>query len=145
MLEGVALAIQRGKPASNEFLAKSRGFLRAGKNRTAEFTHLLWQAYFAAHALRESPTLDSLREYLGDPAWREVILFYAGLGDAGELVAALQSRGDAALTGQALAQSATAVQTSVTQDLMERAWAGDALSVAALSAMSSDTAVDSFA
>ena len=145
MLEGVALAVQRDKPASNEFLAKARGFMRAGKNRTAEFTHPLWQAYFAARALREAPSLESLREHWGDPAWREVILFYAGLGDAPELIDALRSHGDVVLTGHALAQSFQAPPSTVTQDLVERAWADDGSAIGALSEMQIDSVVDAFA
>ncbi len=148
MLEGVALAIQRGRPASNEFLAKSRGFLRAGLNRTAEFTHALWQAYFAARALRRAPDLAPLSGHLSDPAWREVILFYAGLGDASELVDALWARGDVYLAGLAVAHASQVradLCESVTQELMRRAWDGKAEAVAALSELQSDVAVDSFA
>lgn len=145
MLEGIALAVQRDKPASNEFLAKARGFMRAGKNRTAEFTHPLWQAYFAARALREAPSLESLREHWGDPAWREVILFYAGLGDAPELIDALRLHGDVVLAGHALAQSPQVLPSTVTQDLVERAWAEDGSAIDALSEMQIDSVVDAFA
>lgn len=148
MLEGVALAMQRGKPASNELLTKSRGFLRLGKNRTAEFLHDLWQAYFAARALRYAPNLEPLAEHLAEPAWREVVLFYAGLGDASPLADKLVARGEVCLAGHVVAharQLRAGLRESITQELMARAWDGDTQAVAALSEMQSEAAVDSFA
>ncbi len=148
MLEGVALAIQRGKPASNEFLARARGFLRAGKNRTVEFTHELWQAYFAARALRQAPDLQPVLEHLSDASWRQVVLFYAGLGDASALVDALLALGEVDLAGHAVAhaqQVRAELSALVTQELMRRAWEGEAPAIAALGALSSDGAVDAFA
>jgi HEAT repeat protein len=148
MLEDVASAIQRGNPASNGFLSKSHGFLRASKHHTTEFTHALWQAYFAARALCQSSDLAPLTNHLSDPSWRETILFYAGMGDADALVEALVARGDVFLAGHAIAH-ARAVRAelckSVTQELMRRAWDGEPRAVAALSEMSSEIAADGFA
>jgi hypothetical protein len=148
MLEGVALAIQRGRPASAEFLPKARGLMRLGKNKTAEFVHELWQAYFAARALRLSPELTPLSEHLAEPAWWDTALFYAGLGDASELVETLVARGNLFLAGYAVAHAQgvrTELRDAVTQELMNRAWDGDGNAIAALGEMSSDIAVDWFA
>lgn len=149
MLEGVALAGQRGEPASNEFLSKSKGFLRAVKNHTAEFTHDLWQSYFAARALRATADLTPVTEHLAEPAWRDTILFFAGLGDANPLVDAVIASGDMPFAGQMIAH-ARAVRADVcdlvTQELIRRAWDGeDARAIAALAQMQSDEAVDKFA
>lgn len=147
-LEQVALAMQRGQLASNGFLAKSRGFLRAAKNRAAEFTHELWQAYFAARALRRAPDLASLRPHLADPTWRETILFYAGLGDATALVLNLQSQGDGFLAARAVAHARTLradLRDAVTRDLQARAWAGDPRALALLSEMNDAAIVDDWA
>lgn len=148
MLEGVALAIQRGKPASYEFVSRSRGFLRLGKNRTSEFTHDLWQAYFAARALRHAPSLDPLMEHLADPAWREVVLFYAGLGEASVLAERLVEQNNFELAGWVVAHARevrTDLREAITKELITRAWDGDDTAIAALSEMQSDTAVDAFA
>ncbi len=148
MLEGVALAIQRGKPASNEFVAKSKGFLRLGKNRTAEFIHELWQAYFAARALRHAPTLEPLVEHLTEPAWREVVLFYAGLGEASVLAERLVEQNNFGLAGWVVAHAReirTELREAITKELIARAWDGAADAIAALAEMQSDTAVDALA
>ena len=148
MLEGVALAIQRGRPASDEFLPKARGLMRPGKSKTAEFVHELWQAYFAARALRLSPELTPLSEHLAEPAWWDTALFFAGLGDASELVETLVARGNLFLAGCAIAHAQgvrTELRDSVTQELMSRAWDGDGSAIAALGEMNSEAAVDWFA
>jgi HEAT repeat protein len=148
MLEGTALAIQRGRPASNESVSKSHGFLRLAKSRTAEFTHALWQSYFAARALRQAPNLAPLTDYLSDSNWNDVVLFYAGLGDASELVDALVARSEYTFAGRAIAHARHVrgdLRDTVTKELMQRAWDGDATATAALSEMQSDAAVDTVA
>ncbi len=148
MLEGVALAIQRGRPASEEFLPKARGFMRQAKNKSAEFVHELWQAYFAARALRQAPDLTPLSEHLAEPAWWDTALFYAGLGDASELVETLVARGNVSLAGYAVAHAQgvrAELRDSVTQELIRRAWDGDGSAIAALAEMNSEVAVDWFA
>ncbi len=148
VLEGVALAVQRGRPASDEFLPKARGLMKPGKNKTAEFAHDLWQSYFAARALRQAPGLTALSEHLAEPAWWDTALFYAGLGDASELVETLVARGNVPLAGYALAHAQgvrAELRDAVTQELIHRAWDGDGSAIAALSEMSSDVAVDWFA
>ena len=148
MLEGVALAIQRGRPASEEFLPQAKGFMRRNKNKTADFVHELWQAYFAARALRQASDMAALSEHLHEPTWWDTALFYAGLGDASELVESLVARGNVALAGYAVAhaqQVRADLRESVTQALITRAWEGDGHAIAALSEMSSEPGVDHFA
>jgi hypothetical protein len=151
MLEGVALAMQRGHPASNESprsVAKARGFLRATKNRTVEFAHELWQAYFAARALRETTDFAPLRQHLADPAWRQVLLFYAGLGDATELVLNLLSQGNAFLASYAVAHARTIradLRATATQEMVDRVWSGDVHAAAVLSEMGDDAVIDGVA
>ena len=148
MLEGVALALQRGRPASDEFLPKAHGFMRPGKFKTAEFVHELWQSYFAARALRQATELAPLSEHLAEPAWWDTALFYAGLGDASELVETLVARANVFLAGYAIAHAQGVrpeLRDSVTQELINRAWEGDGRAIAALGEMNSDAAVDWFA
>jgi HEAT repeat protein len=148
MLEGVALAIQRGKPAPGEFVAKSKGFLRAGKNSTCDFIHDLWRAYFAARAARHAGDLTAIAEHLQDPGWRDVILFYAGLGDASDLIQTLIQRGDWLLAGSAIANAADAraeLRDAVTKELLERAWKGEPRAAVVLGEMQSDAVVAALA
>jgi HEAT repeat protein len=121
--------------------------MRQGRNQTAEFVHELWQAYFAARALRQAPDMSALSEHLHEPTWWDTALFYAGLGDASELVESLVARGNVALAGYAVAhaqQVRTDLRESVTQALITRAWEGDGHAIAALSEMSSESGVDHF-
>ncbi|MEW5719536.1 MAG: HEAT repeat domain-containing protein, partial [Chloroflexota bacterium] len=149
--EGVALAMQHGRATSNESprgVAKARGFLRAAKNRTVEFAHALWQAYFAARALRETPDFAPLRDHLADPAWREVLLFYAGLGDANDLTLNLLSQGDILGAGYVVAHAREIradLRAQVTQDMLEHAWDGDARAAQALSEMHDNAVIDGLA
>ncbi len=151
LLEGVALAMQRGRAASNESprgVAKARGFLRAAKNRTVEFAHELWQAYFAARALRETNDFAPLRQHLADPAWREVWVFYAGLGDATELVLNLQSQGDTLEVGYVVAHARAIradLRAQVIADMLEHAWSGDARAAHVLSELHDNAMIDGLA
>lgn len=148
MLEGVALALQRGSAASNVFLPKGCGFLRASNNRTVEFIHELWQAYFAARALRHAPDVEALSEALHDPRWQDTVLFYAGWGDASELIDTILARGDMFLAGRALAHARevrTDLRDAVTKELVGSAWEGERRAVAVLSEMNSAVAIDGFA
>ena len=150
LLESVALNLVRGETVSNDVVIKSRGFLRLARNRTAEFTHDLWQAYFAARAWHTSFDLDALANYFDDPAsaWREMILFYAGLGDASELADRLVRRGKIEFAGRVIAHAREVradLRDTVTQALIQRAWDGNAEVLAALSEMQSTAAVDAFA
>lgn len=147
-LEDLALAMQRGQAVSNGLLAKSRGLLRATKHRGAEFTHELWQAYFAARALRRANDFTLLCLHLTDPAWRELILFYAGLGDATDVVLNLQSQGAAHLAARAVAHAHTVradLRAATRQDLKNRAEAGDDDAFALLRELDDPTLVDEWA
>lgn len=148
MLEGVALAIQRGKPATREFAGKSKGFLRESKNQTCDFVHLLWRAYFAARAVRLAGDISPIAAHLHDLDWRETIFFYAGLGEASELVAALIKDGDWHFAGEAIAHAQNVradLRDEVTKVLVERAWKGDPLAPVVLGEMGSDAAVAALA
>ncbi|MCX7837834.1 MAG: HEAT repeat domain-containing protein [Anaerolineae bacterium] len=144
MLGNIALDLQYGRPVSNGALAKSRGFLRAVKQRAVEFAHPLWQAYFAARALQASG-LASLRPHLNDPAWREVILFYAGLGDATDLVLNLQSQGEEWLAARAAAHAFTLradLRETIRQTWLKRACEGDAQAINVLREMHDERVVE---
>lgn len=148
MLEDVALNAQKGNPISNEHLARGHDFLRAGNNRNAEFVHELWQAYFAARALRAKPEGADQPELRGDPRGEQTVIFYAGLGNADRLVDELIAQGNYALAGRAAAQAGSISEdrmTRVSDELIERAWKGDANAIAALADMESDRAIDRFA
>jgi len=148
MLEGVALAIQRGKPAPDEFVNKSKGFLVVAKNKSCDFIHDLWRAYFAARAARLAGDLTPIAEHLQDPAWREMILFYAGLGDASDLVNAYIQRGDWNSAGEMIANAEEVraeLRDAVTKELVGRAWNGDARAPVVLGEMVSDAAIGAFA
>ncbi len=148
MLEGVALALQRKKPARDEFVVKSKGFLRATANHTCDFVHDLWRAYFAARAARHAPDLATIEEHMENTAWREVLFFYAGLGDATELASALVASGDVVLAGYAIAHAkdvSAELRESVTKELMAMAWDGDASAAAVLGAMQSDATLSALA
>lgn len=145
LLENIALDLQYGRPVSNSALAKSRGFLRAVKQRTVEFAHPLWQAYFAARALHHTGGLASLRPHLNDPAWREVILFYAGLGDATDLVLNLQSQGEEWLAARAAAHASTLradLRETIRQTWLKRACTGDVQAINLLREMHDERVVE---
>lgn len=148
MLEGAALAIQRGKAAPKEMVGKSKGFMVEGTSQTAIFIHDLWRAYFAARAARLAGDLSPIAEHLADPSWREMILFYAGLGDASELVAALTDTGDWHFAGEAIAHAQAVrddLREAVTKELVERAWNDDPRAPVVLGEMASDAAIAAFA
>lgn len=136
-LENIALDVQQERAVSNGALAKSRGFLRAVKQRTVEFAHPLWQAYFAARAL-ETSGIAVLRPHLTNPAWREVILFYANLGDATDLVLNLQSLGNELLAARVAAHARSLrpdLHEALRQTWLKRAHDGDAHAIAVLREM----------
>lgn len=148
MLEGVALALQRKKPARDEFVSKSKGFLRVTENHTCDFVHDLWRAYFAARAARRAPDLATIEEHMENTAWREVLFFYAGLGDATELASALVASGDEVLAGYAIAHAKDVrveLKESVTKELMAMAWDGDTSAAAVLGEMQSDATLSALA
>jgi formylglycine-generating enzyme required for sulfatase activity len=53
------------------------------------FSHLTFQEYLAADAIRERPEeLSSLLDNLFNPTWREVLLLYVSMADAGDVIRA---------------------------------------------------------
>lgn len=146
MLEGMALACMRGTPVANGALAKGHGFLRASGNHSVEFTHKLWQAYFAARALRRTPL--PLDRWMHDRRWQEVAVFYAGMGDAGDLVRELMTRGDWILAGRAITQAREVsgdMRDAIVKELVRRAWEGDRAAADALSDLDEPAAIDELA
>lgn len=146
-LEGIALSTKRGQRAQDDHLARGYGFLAERPSGRIAFVHELVQDFLAARALRLNPDFAPLKEHLDDPAWREVVLFYAGLGEASELVNTLRER-DLCLAAQALAQWRTApaeLRKSIANDLIQRAWeANDRRALFALGQLRSNEAVDFF-
>lgn len=153
-LEGIALSTKRGQLAQADHLARGYGFLCERANGRVAFKHALIQDFLAARALRLNPDFAPMREHLFDPAWREVVLFYAGLGGANEVAAALLDDGDAAPhrlydAADALAAAAEpdpALLDRVVKALVARAWDdNDERAISALGKLRSNPASDFFA
>ncbi len=87
-VEGIALSTKRGQLASDDHLARGFDFLEKRASGRVEFRHSLLQDFLTARALRRNPDFEPMREHLFDAEWRDVALFYAGLGDATEIVQA---------------------------------------------------------
>ncbi len=147
-LEGIALSTKRGQIAKEEHLARGYGLLRERPAGRVEFVHPLLQDFLAARALRRNPDPAPLLEHLEDEDWSEVILFYAGLGEARPLVEALLERGDVNLAAHALAQAADApkeLMDRVLPTLIKRAWdEQDPVAAQSLAALRSNPATDFF-
>jgi HEAT repeat protein len=96
----------------------------------------------------ENPAFTLLREHLSDDKWRQVVLFYSGLGDPSEVVESLLAAGQTEFAACALAESASPppeLAKRVTDPLVQRAWADhDETAIAALSALRSNAATDFF-
>lgn len=148
-LEGIALSTKRGQRAQKDHLARGYGLLEARASGRVEFKHALLQDFLAARALRRNPDFAPLAEHVGDPAWREVVLFYAGLGAPDAVVAAALEQGDLELAAAALAASAErngAQLDQVVKALTARAWDDhDERAMNALGALQSNPASDFFA
>ncbi len=145
LLAKAGLAAQSGKPASIELVERGHGFLQARKNGTAEFVHALWQAYFAARALRTAPDQTIISTALGDPRWLDVLMFLASMVDPSEWVEALAARGQTAHAGLMLAQASgtrPGLREQVPQDLLRGMWNGEAAAIAAVAELDGDAAVD---
>ncbi|MBI4673432.1 MAG: HEAT repeat domain-containing protein [Chloroflexi bacterium] len=177
-LEGIALSTKRGQLAQADHLARGYGYLCERANGRIAFKHTLLQDFLAARALRlskgitpnvrssqagfacesvmpfDNPDFAPLREMLLDPAWREVALFYAGLGGADAVAAASLEGGDVPPERLYLAAYALAATTEpnpalleqVVKSLVARAWDDrDENAIRALGELRSNQASDFFA
>ncbi|MEZ4864590.1 MAG: SUMF1/EgtB/PvdO family nonheme iron enzyme [Caldilineaceae bacterium] len=90
------------------------------------FSHLTFQEYLAADAVRESPTeLATLIERLFDPTWREVLLLYVGMAEAGPIIqACLADTRQLPLTRYLLAGRCLAEKVNLDPQLREQVLAG---------------------
>lgn len=148
-LEGIALSTKRGQVAAQDHLARGYGLLSERANGRVEFKHSLLQDFLAARALRRNPDFEPLREHLDDPAWRDVVLFYAGLGQADEIVTHALDKNDLEFAAAALAATAEptlALLEQTVKALVARAWDDhDEQAVRALCGLRSNMASDFFA
>ncbi len=147
VLEQAGLNALKDQVTPNGITAQSRGFMRIGRNHTAEFAHDLWASYFAARALRRAGDQTMLVESLADPRWQEALVFFAGWGDATELSGNLIARGEWHLAGRVLANAEQAradLRATVIRELIRLAWQGDARATAVLAEMNSEAALDEF-
>lgn len=148
-LDGIALSTKRGQRAQDDHLPRGYDFLAEQADGRVEFKHALLQDFFAARALRRTPDFAPLQEHLSDPAWRNVVLFYAGLGSPDAVVDAAVAAGDLELAAGALAASAepnAAQLEQVVKTLTTRAWEDhDERAMQALGILRSNMASDFFA
>lgn len=141
----LGIACLRGEPLSNSFLSKGHGFLRASRNRAVEFTHELWQAYFAARALRQAPGEVPIAGLMQERQGQEVLVFYAGSGDAAELIQESAARRDWAFAGRVVAQARDVrsdLRDSILRELARSAWDGNAEAMDTLADLDDPAGVD---
>jgi hypothetical protein len=148
-VEGIALSTKRGQVASKDHLARGYDLLMERPNGRIEFKHSLLQDFLAARALRRNPDFEPRREQLRDPAWRDVVLFYAGLGQAEEIVGLALEKNDLELAASALAATpdppAKLLEQTV-KALVARAWDDhDENAIHALGGLRNNMASDFFA
>jgi HEAT repeat protein len=90
-----------------------------------------------------------MREQLNDSSWRETALFYAGLGDAQDIVSAMVEQGDLYFAASALASNPeppAALLEQVVKALVSRAWDDyDERAMRSLGELRSNMASDFFA
>lgn len=148
-IEGIALATQRGQPAQAEHLSRGSDFLVQRANGGIAFKHALLQAFLAARALRLNPESELLRQECVKPAWRDVILFYAGLGGAEQVATIASEQNDLYLAAAALAaalEPPPALLEQTVKALVARAWDDhDTRAIHALGELRSNQASDFFA
>jgi hypothetical protein len=148
-LEGIALATKRGQLAKEDHLARGYGLLHSAPSGRIEFVHPLLNDFFAARALRRNPDLAPLSEHMTDDDWREVVLFYAGLGDSRPLVETLLECDNLDLAALALAEAPEIpedLNKRIVGPLIKRAWEQEEAGAAAgLRALRSNEATDFFA
>lgn len=148
-VEGIALSTKRGQRATTEHLARGYDLLQERPGGRVEFKHALLQDFLAARALRRNPDFEPLREHLFDPAWRDVAIFYAGLGSADEIASAALENNDLEYSAAALAATAEPSANLLEQTvkgLVARAWDDhDERAMRALGELRSNMASDFFA
>ncbi len=148
-LEGIALSTKRGQLAKDEHLTRGYGFLVERASGRVAFVHDLLQDFLTARGLRRNPELAPVLEHLDDENWRQVVLFYAGLGDARSPVETVLERGQVEFAAHALAEAAEIpddLHKRVAEPLIQRAWNQEAsAAIEALGALRSTVATDFFA
>lgn len=148
-VEGIALSTKRGQRASDEHLARGFDFLEKRASGRVEFKHSLLQDFLAARALRRNPDFEPMREHLFDVEWRDVALFYAGLGDAQDIVQAALEQNDLEFAASALAATAepnAKLLEQTVKGLATRAWENhDENAMRALGMLRNNMASDFFA
>lgn len=148
-VEGIALSTKRGQVAAQDHLARGYGLMEERANGRIEFKHSLLQDFLAARALRRNPDFEPMRAELDNAAWRQVALFYSGLGSANEIVSAMIEKNDLGLAAELLAatQEPDAAQLEqVVKGLVARAWDDhDEQAIRALGTLRSSMASDFFA
>lgn len=148
-VEGIALSTKRGQLAQDDHLPRGYDFLTTRANGRIAFKHPLLQDFLAARALLRNPDFAPLREHLNDPAWREVALFYAGLGGAEPVIRFALEQNDLYRAADALAAAADPPHELLDQTvkaLVSRAWDdNDEHAMLALGKLRSNQASDFFA
>lgn len=148
-LEGIALSTKRGQLAQQDHLERGYDFLTTRPNGRIVFKHALLQDFLAARALLRNPDFAPLREHLNDAAWREVALFYAGLGGAEPVARFAQEQDDLYFAAAALAAAPEPPPELLDQTvkaLVARAWEdNDERAMHALGQLRSNQASDFFA
>ncbi len=148
-VEGIALSTKRGQPAQDDHLPRGYDFLVKRANGRVAFKHALLQDFLAARALRRNPDLAPMREHLDDAAWREVALFYAGLGGAEQVAAYALENNNLEFAAAALAAAPEpphALLEQTVKALVARAWDDhDERAMQALGSLRSNQASDFFA
>lgn len=148
-LEGIALAIKRGEVAKPEHLTRGYGMLSETPSGRVRFAHPLLRDFLTARALRRNPDHAPMLEHMLEDDWREVLIFYAGLGESGGLVRALVDRDRIDLAAYVLAESpdtSSDLERRVSETLIKQAWDSQATSgLSALCALQSKSATDFFA
>lgn len=148
-LEGIALSTKRGQPAAKDHLARGYGLLQERANGRIEFKHSLLQDFLAARALRRNPDFEPMRQQMDDASWRDVALFYAGLGPADGIASVAVEKNDLEFAAALLAaadEPPPALLETVVKGLVARAWDDhDETAMRALGALRSNMASDFFA
>lgn len=148
-VEGIALSTKRGQLAQDDHLPRGYGFLEKRANGRIAFKHALLQDFLAARALRRNPDFEPLREHLDDPAWRDVALFYAGLGGTEQVATFALEQNDLYFAAAALAATSEPppeLLERTVKALVARAWdANDERAMFALGTLRNNQASDFFA